>query len=156
MVMTCFCRAVCRGHYRYLCHVGSYPVARMPGDPNKAVYEEEQRGYYILSSFWAELDKDQVLGEPVVVQTFDMHTCTLEDVQVNEKSLQECLSGCMSPLLRSVSGLLLLLTARGNNVGLCPLLPRRSPLTPSHLRALGECNQYLALHGRLRLNAGRR
>ncbi|CAN0212898.1 unnamed protein product [Ectocarpus sp. 13 AM-2016] len=47
----------------------------------EAVYEEEQRGYYILSSFWAELDKDQVLGEPVVVQTFDMHTCTLEDVQ---------------------------------------------------------------------------
>lgn len=51
---------------------------------SKAVYEEEQRGYYILSSFWAELDKDQVLGEPAVVQTFDMHTCTLEDVQVNK------------------------------------------------------------------------
>lgn len=48
----------------------------------KAVYEEEQRGYYILSSFWAELDKDQVLGEPATVRTFDMHTCTLEDVQV--------------------------------------------------------------------------
>lgn len=46
------------------------------------MYEEEQRGYYILSSFWAELDKDQVLGEPASVQTFDMHTCTLEDVQV--------------------------------------------------------------------------
>lgn len=50
----------------------------------KAVYEEEQRGYYILSSFWAELDKDQVLGEPAVVRTFDMHTCTLEDVQVRK------------------------------------------------------------------------
>eukprot|EP00903_Cladosiphon_okamuranus_P012619 g11806.t1 len=47
----------------------------------EAVYEEEQRNYYILSSFWAELDKDQVLGEPAVVRTFDMHTCTLEDVQ---------------------------------------------------------------------------
>lgn len=46
------------------------------------MYEEEQRGYYILSSFWAELDKDQVLGEPATVRTFDMHTCTLEDVQV--------------------------------------------------------------------------
>lgn len=46
------------------------------------MYEEEQRGYYILSSFWAELNKDQVLGEPAVVRTFDMHTCTLEDVQV--------------------------------------------------------------------------
>lgn len=49
---------------------------------DKAVYEEEQRNYYILSSFWAELDKDQVLGEPVAVQSFDMHTCTLQDVQV--------------------------------------------------------------------------
>lgn len=51
----------------------------------QAVYEEEQRGYYILSSFWAELDKDQVLGEPVAVRTYDMHTCTLEDVQVISK-----------------------------------------------------------------------
>lgn len=48
----------------------------------QAVYEEEQRNYYILSSFWAELDKDQVLGKPVAVQTFDMHNCTLQDVQV--------------------------------------------------------------------------
>ena len=48
------------------------------------MYEEEQRGYYILSSFWAELDKDQVLGEPAVVRAFDMHTCTLEDVQVRK------------------------------------------------------------------------
>ncbi|CAN0004481.1 unnamed protein product [Discosporangium mesarthrocarpum] len=47
----------------------------------EAVYEEEQRGYYILSSFWAELDRDQVLGEATMVQAFDMHTCTLEDVQ---------------------------------------------------------------------------
>lgn len=46
------------------------------------MYEEEQRGYYILSSFWAELENDQVLGEPATVRTFDMHTCTLEDVQV--------------------------------------------------------------------------
>lgn len=38
-----------------------------------------------MSSFWAELDKDQVLGEPAVVQTFDMHTCTLEDVQVTSR-----------------------------------------------------------------------
>ncbi|CAM9122795.1 unnamed protein product [Pylaiella littoralis] len=52
----------------------------------EAVYEEEQRGYYILSSFWAELGKDQVLGEPAVVRTFDMHTCTLEDVQGVEET----------------------------------------------------------------------
>lgn len=56
----------------------------------KAVYEEEQRGYYILSSFWAELGKDQVLGEPAVVRTFDMHTCTLEDVQVLKCRLVFC------------------------------------------------------------------
>lgn len=55
----------------------------------QAVYEEEQRGYYILSSFWAELDKDQVLGEPVAVRTYDMHTCTLEDVQVMFKSISD-------------------------------------------------------------------
>lgn len=52
--------------------------------PSQAVYEEEQRNYYILSSFWAELDKDQVLGEPVAIRTFDMHTCTLKEVQVRD------------------------------------------------------------------------
>lgn len=70
----------------------------------KAVYEEEQRGYYILSSFWAELDKDQVLGEPAVVRTFDMHTCTLEDVQARTTQgrpgfrFLACVSSFLSPL----------------------------------------------------------
>lgn len=50
----------------------------------QAVYEEEQRGYYILSSFWAELEKEQLLGRPAVLKTFDMHKCSLEDVQVGK------------------------------------------------------------------------
>ncbi|CAM9380817.1 unnamed protein product [Choristocarpus tenellus] len=52
----------------------------------EAMYEEEQRGYYILSSFWAELGQEQVLGQPVAVCSFDMHTCTLEDVQGVEET----------------------------------------------------------------------
>lgn len=38
----------------------------------------------MLSSFWAELDKEQLLGRPAVLKTFDMHQCSLEDVQVGK------------------------------------------------------------------------
>jgi type I protein arginine methyltransferase len=44
----------------------------------EGVYEAEQKNYYILSSFWAELQPQQCVGEPAVVKEFDMHTCTLE------------------------------------------------------------------------------
>jgi type I protein arginine methyltransferase len=44
----------------------------------EGVYEHEQKGYYILSSFWAELGPDQCVGAPALVKAFDMHTCTLE------------------------------------------------------------------------------
>lgn len=50
----------------------------------QTVYEEEQWGYYILSSFWAELEKEQLLGRPAVLKMFDMYQCTLEDVQVGK------------------------------------------------------------------------
>ncbi|KAG5178611.1 S-adenosyl-L-methionine-dependent methyltransferase [Tribonema minus] len=52
----------------------------------EGVYEEEQKGYYILSSFWAELQPDQCVGQGAMIKHFDMHTCTLEDVQGVEET----------------------------------------------------------------------
>ncbi|CAM9260123.1 unnamed protein product [Phaeothamnion confervicola] len=50
------------------------------------VYVEEQTKYYILSSFWAELHPDQMVGPPAAVKQLDMHTCTLQEVQGVEQT----------------------------------------------------------------------
>ena len=44
-------------------------------------YDKEQREYYLTSSHWVQLDDDTVLAPPVVVKTFDLAVCTLEDVK---------------------------------------------------------------------------
>lgn len=44
-------------------------------------YEEEQRQYYLLSSAWAELRAEQVVGTPVPILSLDLKTCTFEDIK---------------------------------------------------------------------------
>jgi protein arginine N-methyltransferase 1 len=44
-------------------------------------YEKEQRDYYLTSSHWVQLDDDTVLAPPIIVKTFDLAVCTLEDAK---------------------------------------------------------------------------
>lgn len=43
--------------------------------------QDEQREYFLLSSYWAELRGDQVVADPVAVLHLDLKTCTFEDVK---------------------------------------------------------------------------
>jgi protein arginine N-methyltransferase 1 len=42
-------------------------------------FEKEQLDYYIYSSLWTELQRDQVVGMPVVIKRLNLNTCTLQD-----------------------------------------------------------------------------
>jgi protein arginine N-methyltransferase 1 len=42
-------------------------------------FEKEQIDYYVYSSLWTELQRDQVVGQPVVIKRLNLNTCTLED-----------------------------------------------------------------------------
>jgi len=44
-------------------------------------YRKEQRDYFSLSSQWTEVPGEQVVGDPVELQCFDLNTCTVADVQ---------------------------------------------------------------------------
>jgi protein arginine N-methyltransferase 1 len=44
-------------------------------------FDREQKEYYLLSSRWTELSTDQMLAEPKMIKSFDMHTCTVDDVR---------------------------------------------------------------------------
>jgi len=46
-----------------------------------AQYEEEQKQYYLLSSAWAELRAEQVVGTPAAILKLDLKTCTFEDIK---------------------------------------------------------------------------
>mmetsp|Transcript_12232 Transcript_12232/g.18308 ORF Transcript_12232/g.18308 Transcript_12232/m.18308 type:complete len:242 (-) Transcript_12232:36-761(-) len=55
----------------------------------EGVYKTEQKEYYILSTFWAELNPDQCIGKPYEVKHLDLQTCTMQDVQgLEEKSFR--------------------------------------------------------------------
>ena len=40
---------------------------------------KEQHEYFSLSSQWMELSGEQVVSTPVLVKSFDLHTCTIAD-----------------------------------------------------------------------------
>lgn len=42
-------------------------------------YEREQKEYFVQSACWTELGNENVVSQPVIVKTFDLHTCTLAD-----------------------------------------------------------------------------
>jgi type I protein arginine methyltransferase len=42
-------------------------------------FRKEQKDYYIYSGLWTELEPHHVVGEPFVIKTLDLNTCTLED-----------------------------------------------------------------------------
>ena len=42
-------------------------------------YIKEQHEYFSLSSQWMELSGEQVVSTPVLVKSFDLHTCTIAD-----------------------------------------------------------------------------
>jgi len=44
-------------------------------------YDREQKEYYLLSSRWCELNVNCLLADPIVLKTFDMSTCTIEDAK---------------------------------------------------------------------------
>jgi len=44
-------------------------------------YDQEQSDYYVYSGLWTELRPEQVVGQPVVIKSLDLNTCTLEDCE---------------------------------------------------------------------------
>ncbi len=47
--------------------------------PLDEAFHKEQKDYYIYSSLWTELRQQHVIGDPCVIKTLDLQTCTLED-----------------------------------------------------------------------------
>jgi len=46
----------------------------------KAAYEEESRVFSVTGQ-WVQLEKEHIVGKPVIVKEFDLHKCTLEDAK---------------------------------------------------------------------------
>ena len=42
-------------------------------------FDKEQENYYVYSSLWTTLNTSQVVGQPCVLRTFDLNTCTIAD-----------------------------------------------------------------------------
>ena len=43
-------------------------------------FEQEQKAYYLQTSLWQDVAPSQVLGEPVVLLSYDLHTVTVADI----------------------------------------------------------------------------
>lgn len=44
-------------------------------------FEQEQRGYFLQTAQWAEVNPAQLLGPGVVVKSLDLNRCTIEDIK---------------------------------------------------------------------------
>jgi protein arginine N-methyltransferase 1 len=49
-------------------------------------YDKEQSSYYMQTSQWCDIPPDQILGQPAVIKSFDLNTCTLDDIKVLNES----------------------------------------------------------------------
>ncbi len=66
-------------------------------------FRKEQKDYYILSGLWTELEPHHIVGEPFVVKTLDLNTCTLNDAKdVPETPFECCVKSPNTPGLAEV------------------------------------------------------
>jgi hypothetical protein len=57
------------------------PNATETEPPTQHARQDEQKEYFLLSSYWAELRGDQVVGKPVPIYHLDLKHCTFEEVK---------------------------------------------------------------------------
>eukprot|EP01041_Mallomonas_annulata_P001188 gene1188-2312_t len=47
----------------------------------KSLYTIENENYFIYNSLWRDLNSHEIIGEPAVILTWDLHKVTLEDIE---------------------------------------------------------------------------